>query len=364
MGPTSRPDGAPLGAHLLAEPYRFDFFQAVRLAEGMARAAGAEACRPVGHDGSPQQEAVRFRALPSLSFPAGSLHEVRLPKREGTPREALAFPLELVATFLGLFGPQGALPEHYTALIVRRIRLKDYALRDFLDLFNHRAISLFYRAWEKYRFHIGYERAQLAGDQREDLFTQTLFCLVGLGTGALRRRSQFDDDVWLFYAGLFAHHPRNAVSLQAMLADFFRLPAEVRQFHGQWLRLADDDLSALPSPKCPAGLNCQLGTNLVIGERVWNIESKFRVRLGPLSYGEFRRFMPSADRLRTLSHLVRGYVGPQFDFDVQLVLKAPEVPWCRLGGDGTDPARLGWNTWIRSGEFTYDVDDAIFSEKV
>ena len=187
--------------------------------------------------------------------------------------------------------------------------------------------------------------------------------IARLGDNSVRRRNQFDDDVFLYYAGLFAHYPRCAQSLEIMLADFFEQPTAVRQFQGQWLRLGPDDLSALPLTRIPAGLNTQLGTNVVIGERVWNIESKFRIRLGPLNYRDFRRFLPSADRLCSLSHLTRNYVGPQFDFDVQLILKAREVPCCRLGGDGTDPSRLGWNTWVRSGEFEHDVDDAIFPEK-
>lgn len=453
MGSTGRRDRAPVSTQLLQEPYRFDFFQAVRIAERMARerqvsapvadqgqrtrlpspatgeGQGGRAVQPVGYEGSPHEEAVRFRALPSLSFPASAVHEVRNPPTSETsptsgvsvaPNEPL--PLEMVVSFMGLTGPQGVLPHHYTSLVINRVRKRDFALRDFLDLFNHRAISLFHRAWEKYRFALGYERALLAGDKQrlnevsqsreggqqrlpspptggqqprgsspaagegqprisprpragegqgvrgrdaqEDLFTQCLFSLVGLGTGGLRRRNQFDDDVFLYYAGLFAHYPRSALSLEEMVADFFQLPVAIRQFQGQWLRLGDDDLSCLPSVRRPAGLNTALGTNVVIGERVWNIESKFRLRLGPLTYRQFRSFMPSAELLRALSHLVRCYVGPQFDFDVQLVLKAPEVPWCRLGGDGTDPACLGWNTWVRSGEFEHDVDDAVFPEKL
>jgi type VI secretion system protein ImpH len=398
MGAPGRRDRAPLSTRLLEQPYRFDFFQAVRLLERMARerrlpspgtvgsmvageGPGVRASQPVGYEAAPRQEAVRFRALPSLSFPPGAVCEVRQPDRKDVPPDE-PLPVEMIVAFMGLTGPQGVLPHHYTAMLISRVRKRDFALRDFFDLFNHRAISLFYRAWEKYRFPIGYERTQLAGAQQllpspaagegpgvrgrgaaEDLFTQCLFTLVGLGTAGLRRRNQFDDDVFLYYAGLFAHYPRCAQSLEIMLADFFALPTAVRQFQGQWLRLGPDDLSALPSARMPGGLNTHLGTNVVIGERVWNIESKFRIRLGPLNYREFCRFLPSADRLRSLSHLTRNYVGPQFDFDVQLVLKAKEVPWCRLGGDGTDPSRLGWNTWVRSAEFRYDVDDAIFPEQ-
>jgi type VI secretion system protein ImpH len=246
--------------------------------------------------------------------------------------------------------------------VIERTREKDYALRDFLDLFNHRIISLFYRAWEKYRFAIAYERSALGKDEdHEDLFTRCLYCLLGLGTGGLRGRVEFDDEAFLFYAGHFAHRPRSAVSLQLMLADYFELPVALKQFQGRWLYLAEDDQSSLPCPQWPEGLNTRLGTEVVVGQRVWDVESKFRVRLGPLSYQEFCRFAPSGTGLGTLCQMIRSYVGPQFDFDVQPVLRAAEVPWCRLGGDASDPARLGWNTWIRSNPFDHDVSDAVFS---
>ena len=71
--------------------------------------------------------------------------------------------------------------------------------------------------------------------------------------------------------------------------------------------------------------------------------------------------MPSGDALRPLCQMIRTYAGPQFEFDVQVVLKAAEVPCCRLGGDGADPSRLGWNTWILSATVDHDVSDAVFS---
>ncbi len=108
----------------------------------------------------------------------------------------------------------------------------------------------------------------------------------------------------------------------------------------------------------------RLGDNLVVGQRVWDVQSKFRVRLGPLGYGEFCRFMPSGNALRPLCQITRSYAGAVWDFDVQPVLKAAEVPWCQLGGGpaapGGPPARLGWNTWIRSRALDRDVDDAVF----
>ncbi len=343
---------------LHADAYRFDFFQAVRVLECAARnVSRAESGRPrfpVGQDNAPGQEAVRFRALPSHSFPTGSISEIRCPTE---PR-----PPEMVTAFLGLTGPNGVLPRHYTTLLIERTCAKDFALRDFLDVFNHRVTSLFYRGWQKYRLPFAYEQFQsAAAEGADDLVTQCLYCLLGLGTGGLRGRLSFDDEAILFYAGHFAHHPRSAQALERILADYFELPVVIGQFRGQWLYLSEDDQLSLPCPRWPQGLNTQLGRSVVIGQRVWDVEGKFRVRVGPLGYAGFRRLMPSGDVLRPLSEMTRTYAGPQFEFDVQVVLKAAEVPCCRLGGDGTDPSRLGWNTWILSKTVAQDVSDAVFS---
>jgi type VI secretion system protein ImpH len=368
MAAASGRDRASVADGLRQEAYRFDFFQAVRLLEWMAleQPEAAEPRRPVGQDYRPDAEVVRFRAMPSLGFPTGSIRELRRP--EGAAPSQTAGPPEMIVEYMGLFGPSGPLPPHYTALVIQRIREKDFSLRDFLDLFNHRTVSLFYRTWEKYRFTIAYERTQrTAGKVEEDLFTQCLYCLIGWGTGGLRgrpgtvRRTVVDDEALLFYAGHFAHFPRSALGLEMVLADYFELPVEIRQFRGQWLYLSADDQCQLPRTGAPPGTAKRVGDNLVVGQRVWDVQSKFRVRLGPLGYREFRRFMPSGDALRPLCQMTRSYAGPQWDFDVQPVLKAAEVPWCRIGGEGADPGRLGWNTWIRSRDMEHDVDDAVFS---
>ncbi len=364
MAATSGRNRPPLAEKLRQEAYRFDFFQAVRLLEWMAEEeaeAGGPQRFPVGQDPAPRaDEIVRFRAIPSLSFPSGSIAGLSAP--EGAAAGGKARPPEMTVACTGLIGPSGVLPQHYTALVIQRIREKDYALRDFLDLFNHRAISLFYRAWAKYRFPLAYERSQRGKTRgEEDLFTACLYCLVGLGTGGLRGRRQVDDEAFLFYAGHFAHFPRSALALELLLADYFELPVRVKQFQGQWLHLGADDQCALASAKSSPRAAKRIGDNLVVGARVWEVQSKLRVRLGPLSYGQFRRFMPSGDALRPICQMIRSYAGPHFDFDVQPVLKAEEVPACRLGGEGPDPARLGWNCWVRSRTLERDADDAVFS---
>jgi type VI secretion system protein ImpH len=359
-------ESAGLNQELFRAPYRFDFFQAVRLLEHRrrerARQELGQSHRPVGHD-DPRHEIVAFRAHPSLSFPAGAISQIR--EAVGGPgADHEAPPPELVVAFLGLTGPSGVLPRHYTELLIQRIREKDYSLRDFLDLFNHRVISLFYRAWEKYRLPIGYERSQLDDPAREpDLVTRSLYCLVGFGTEGLRGRLEVDDEVFLHYSGHFAHFPRTALSLECLLEDYLEMPARVLQVQGQWLNLDSDDQSFMPSARYPKGRNNQLGVNLVVGEWIWDIQSKFRLRLGPLSWRQFQSLMPNGTALRPLCQITRTFVGPDLDFDVQPVLRAKEVPPCRLDPRSEEGPYLGWNTWMLCQPFRHPVDDAVFEFK-
>ena len=351
-----------LSEELLAEPGRFDFFQAVRLLEWIARERSPDLRRqrqPVGQDALPEREVVRFRALPALSFPTASIHSIRQAANGQAPARAET-PLEMTVAFLGLSGPAGVMPHHYTALLLRRIRNKDYSLRDWLDIFHHRLISLFYRSWEKYRLPFSYERYRLApAGTPPDTVTQGLFCLAGFGTKGLRGRIDVPDEAFLHYAGHFSAQARPAVSLEALLEDYFEMTIRVQQCQGQWLYLEDEDLAVMPSRK-QAGQNNLLGRNCVAGARVWDVQSKFRLRVGPLNYTQFRGLMPNGDDLRALCQMTRTYVGPDIDFDVQVVLEAREVPPCQLAKSGDRP-QLGWNTWLHAKARAQDADDAVFA---
>jgi type VI secretion system protein ImpH len=354
---------------LVEQPGRFDFFQAVRLLERLARRNG-EGREPVGTDADPGREAIRFAALPALSFPVGEIaafHETPGGQAAHRPPAAAAgagdgppttVP-EMLVTFLGLTGPRGVLPDHYTTLLLSRLRHKDTVLRDFLDLFHHRLISHFHRAWEKYRFAFRWERGRLCGED-EVLFNHLLYALVGLGTGGLRGRLRVADPTFAFYAGQFSRRVRPAVELERMLGEHFDVPVAIEQFHGQWLRLGESDQSRLPGADCPQGQFNRLGENVVAGERVWTLDGKFRVRLGRLRLRQFWKFMPGRPALETLCQFVRAWVGPEFEFDVQAVLKVANVPRCDLVQHEPTGPRLGWNTWLVSRPTTQDVSDAVF----
>lgn len=356
---------------LSREPYRFEFFQAVRLAEMLARrgqvdkastnhAAGDLAIAPIGEEGPPDSEAVRFRTHVSQAFPAGSIVSMREETSGADGRQQR----HLQVAFMGLIGQRGVLPLHYTSLVIARChpRNRDFALRDFLDIFNHRLISLFFRVWQKHRLPFAYEKSFHQDRGQDDLFTFALYSIVGMGTPRLRRRLSFHDETQLYYAGHFSHHPKSAVALELLLNDYLKQPVQVLQFQGQWLELSIEDQTSLPDARGRTGSNFALGSTALAGRRVWSTQQKFRVQIGPVSLAEFQSYFPNRERLRELSDLVRQYVGADLDFDFQILLRAADVPKS-LAGQSTalGATRLGWNSWATSNGRATDADDAVFA---
>ena len=341
MASASRRADPRLSDALLGESHRFGFFQAVRLLHVF------EPRRPVvGGAGPSSHEPVRFVAEPSLAFPASEIREITSSEESGPPT--------MMVRFMGLTGPQGTLPRHYTDLVIERLRRKDRTLASFLDLFNHRLVSLFFRAWDKYHPHL-----RVTPDGEDDL-SVALFSLFGLGTGGLRRRLAAPDRALLFYTGLLAQHPRSAVGLRAFLSDYFGgLGVEIQQYIGQWLRLDPDSQTQL----VPIGSNTQLGVNTILGDRVWNTEAKFGVRLGPMTYSELCTFLPGGHASREAFDLTRFYAGIHFDFEFRLVLLASEVRTTQLGSTGPEATRLGWSTWLTSRPRPTDADDVVFTSE-
>lgn len=316
---------------LLDEGYRFEFFQAVRLLERMSPSR-----QPVGAAGPPAEEVVRFRTLPSLAFPPSEIHDVRDSGRPDAPPE-------MTVAFLGMTGPLGLLPHSYTELLIDRVRHQDSTLWDFLDLFNHRIISFFYRAWEKYRFPIAYER------DRRDPFTEYLFDLIGMGTAGLTGRTSVPDQGLLLFAGLIAQRPHSASATESILRGYFGVPVSIEQYQGRWIALDEEYRTLL------GAANSALGVDAVCGERVWNVQSNFRVRLGPLTFGQYASFLPPGPSFAPLADLTRFLAGQELDFDVQPVLKAEEVPACRVASDAEAPPMLGWTTWLKTRDLTEDA---------
>lgn len=326
---------AQLEALLRDSATAFDFFQAVRTLERLH----PQRVGP-GHFVDPTREVVRFSVHASISFPPAEIHSLDLPA-DG--------PARMSVNFFGLTGPQGVLPYDYTLLVADRQRARDGALGAFLDLFHHRLISLFYRAWERNRFTVGYEKG--TGDR----LGEHLLDLVGQGMDVERRRVAARETL-PFYAGLLGPQPRGAVALRQLLEDMFDVPVEVEQFVGGWYPLATRDQCALGEEAGPSG---QLGLGAVAGDEIWDQQTRVRLRLGPLPRARYNDFLPTGSAHALLRWIVRYFSRDAFDFEVQLVLAQDDVPGCVLDDDESEPQPLGWSTWIRTETFSRDADDTI-----
>lgn len=326
-----------LNQELIDEPYRFEFFQAVRLLEKIYPQR-----RPVGRDASPFTEVVRFRTRMALDFPASEIHEIKENFEEAINQDKT----EMFVNFMGMGGPLGVLPAHYTELMIERARYRDTAMWAFLDIFTHRAVSLFFRAWEKYRFPIQYERGK-------DDFTEYLFDFAGLGTKGLRGRMSLEDESLLPYAGLIGQKPHSAAALQQIISDYFEIPAEIVQFFGQWLELENENITRLGTA------NSRLGETTIVGTRVWEQQAKFRFRLGPLPFKQFQAFLPNGTASKPFQSIARFMVGLELDYDAQLILQAKDVPGCILTTRARRRPMLGWSSWLKTKPFTEDDEQVI-----
>lgn len=329
-----------LDESLFANACEFEFFQAVHLLTMFRDVNGA------GED--PASPTVRFRAHNSLSFPASAIAELDR-ARDGSA--------SIAVTFLGMTGPRGVLPVAYTELAIDRESFGDRSFSEFLDIFNHRLIELFYQAWKKHNFVVNYEEARHKAS-REDNFTGYMFDLIGMGTKGLRDQMPISDLALLHYAGLLAQRPHSAEALRVFLQDYFEVPVKVEQFVGQWHPLEPDEACSLGSGEPTS----QLGAGAVAGDAVWTLESLVRIVLGPLTSEKFRAFLPDGKAFEQATGLVRWFLGNTLQFELQDTLRREEVPGCRLG-DETDCARLGWSAWLRTEPFWFPANDAIFREE-
>ena len=334
QAPAAQPeagDGADLLARLAEAPWRWSFFQAMRRLE--ARFAEQPG---FGRSGKPAQDAVRLGQEASVVFAPATLAAWEA-GQGGRPDR-------LVVNFFGLFGPDGPLPLHLTEFARdRRRNFRDPTFQRFADIFHHRVLSLFYRAWANSRPTVSFDRPE------QDRFSLYVGALMGLGTEGVRHRDAMPDLAKLHFAGHFAAQTRHAEGLSDILSAFFDMPVRIESFIGAWLVLDARDRTRLGDSPRTAGL----GSTAVLGGRVWSRQHKFRVVFGPLDLAAYLRLLPGGGSFRRLIPVVRNYVGDTLVWDVNLILRAAEVPPLQLGRQG----RLGWTTWLMPRHAPHDAAD-------
>lgn len=352
-GPPVVPPQAPITPEPIAEPiveqaparhallsdqlYAPDFFHLCRLLDS----AYPQLPR-LGTSVLPSEDVVRFSQEPSLAFAP-----VTIPRfmARGEARGGRVF-----VNFMGLLGPHGPLPLHFTDYARDRERnAGDSTIARFFDVFNHRMISLFYRAWAVNQMAVSGDRP---ADDRYIFYVGSLF---GLGMPSLMGRDAVPDAAKLHYSGRLSHPTRNAEGLEAIIRGYFGVPANIVEFIGRWLDLPERYWCRIGS----GSESTRLGIGAVAGTRAWDVQSCVRIRLGPMRFADYCRLLPNGESYRRLVDWVRNYIGMELDFEVQLVLREEEVPKISLGGQRARGAQLGWTTWLRTGALGRDGDDLV-----
>ncbi len=273
-----------------------------------------------------RDDPIRFAQTPSLSFAPAALASF-------TPADSDA-PPTLTQRFFGLFGANGPLPLHITEYARERARRmpSDRALVRFLDMFHHRLLSLLYRAWAEAQPAVSLDRPD------NDPFSRWVGSLAGYGQPTLMGRDAVPDGARLAAVGILGRSVHGAEGLERILNDFFRVPVRVHQWQPHWMRLPEEAHSRIGLRNAPVGL----GQNAVIGAKVWDCQTRFRIEIGPLTLEQYRRFLPGGESMKRLRDWVLNYVGYELSCEMHLVLRKDEVPAVQLGAAGA----LGWTSWL------------------
>jgi type VI secretion system protein ImpH len=316
-------------ADLALQPHTYDFFQAMRRVECM------HADKPRwGEARTPAQEPWRLGQDPSLAFAAASIERFIASEPGNPPR--------LEVNFFGLLGPEGALPLHLTEYARDRLRHHDDpTFARFLDVLQHRFYTMFYRAWAQAQPTVGLDR------RNQNRFGRYVGALCGVGAKQLHERDALPDFAKLHLSGWLSHGVRCAEGLVAVLQEFFERPIRVEQYVGHWIAVQDQDATRI------GRANGFLGRGAVLGTRVWDRQSKFRIHIGPVQLREYEAFLPGGTKIEALLAWVQNYVGLEFSWDARLRLASDAVPKTELGAYG----RLGWTTWLGKRRTADDAED-------
>lgn len=303
---------------LVNAPQSFEFFQAVRLLEVWT------------------QQAVTFKQQPSLQFAGSDIATIHLTETKAA---------EIYVNFMGLTSPQGLLPAHYTEQVLQLLQVKNPAFAEFLQWLQQRSLTFFYQAWRKHH-----------ALQTEPAVTQLLQGLVGCGLTA--QQNNLPANFYVYYASHFIKQQPTASSLVQLLSDYFAIAVVLKPLQGEWLTLDHEQVTRLLSSD---GQHSRLGVDMAVGNRVWQCQHKFTLRIGPLDQMQLTQFLPNGHAFSVLKQLIRRFIGPQLQFALQLVVKADCVPAWQL--NSATGLQLGWSTWLNSRLRQVDVEDIILQEK-
>ncbi len=330
MASEKRQSRASVEQELFQRAFCFNFFKAVHLLESFCRG------NPPGKSLSPAQDPMRFRVQPDSAFPASDIFEIRLADNGRQP--------ELVVNFMGLIGPKGMLPDWYNEHAQKQIHKKDYAFTDFLDLFHNRLVLLFYLAWKKYRLPENYR------PDFKDPISKCMRHIIGIGgcePDAEKEFLQFAQKRLIYFSGLVSRSIPTVARMETIVSHATGVAVRVEQFIERMLPIHEEDSS------CLGRQNGIIGRNALCGSRVRDIHSFFRVVIGPMSWENYLAFQPGSRNLAMVKKLITCLAGIEYEFELHLVLRGPDIPALGLGNRTQEPI-LGRTVLLRRIDRPYE----------
>jgi type VI secretion system protein ImpH len=350
MASTQRIATASLIDDIVDNPHHFPFAQIVRVALGYKWVATTSPSNPqprsYGLDGWLDKSIVFTVDVNLADNPA----EVSVVDWDHERR------LRIVTAHFGLLGARGVMPYSYTrdAQWARTERRSAY--EDFLSIFQNRAGQFLAKSEIKSRIALSAEAERYG---RRDLFREVLVCIDGIRDLILTDNDPFDMRSFVIkHSGLFSHQLRSQLGLARILSDILCQQVEIIPFKGRWVDIPVSEQTRLSAHERLDTVSfCSLGENTIVGSKQWIVEQEFCIRIKIDSREAFDRMMPNTNYFKAFSRLVGLFVGVDFDFRIQLDVRADLVTATRLTADEARPSRLGQTTWLIDGPSPVDRDD-------
>ena len=272
-------DASPLWPALMTHATGMHFFRFCELLElsGPKRP-------PLGTTDTPADDPVRFRSKSRLGFPGREIDAVEYDPDDPTR------PPTIRTAFLGLYGVDARMPSYFIDAIAQNQEGAE-PLAAFLDLFHHRIVTQYHRAWRKHHYPVGFER------DGSDPVSTYLLSLAGLGLGAPVVGQAVGPRRLLSMLGLVSQKTRTAEGLAGVLQH--AVPdamITVEEFHPVWV----DVDTAEPMP---------LGEHCVLGGGFFDCGNCVRVTVAPTMAPSVHALMPGGTVYEDIMHLLRFYLG-------------------------------------------------------
>ncbi len=331
-----------------------ELVQAARLGEQLARRRDPLA--QIGADMKHDDEPLHFIASDRMALPIGDIAEIETGNRD--PRQVAALraprPPRIAANILGLLGPTAALPPFYSEIQLQRRRLRDRAIAAFVNIFDHRALSFFWRAFAKYNWTVNVERGGGRAGAGADPISSALMAFGGLATPAMRDRMGIEDAALVRLAAHFADTRRSAAGLELVLRRLTGLDVTVVEAEPVWMALPLAEQTRLGSGANArfvrlGGIEAATGLGLddaaMIGAAVLDIQHHFLVSIGPLDWPALVDFCGRSGARLAIGEICRLYAGLEYQPLLRLTIPGDAVQPARLG-DPAVPAWLGRTCWL------------------